>query len=175
MSSFPNDPATAESNTPPDSASLPSSSHDVQDRPASNDHTHDDDPAKKKKGTKRRKVNHACLYCRRSHMTCDEGRPCQRWCVQRALQTASAAQRMHRNGALTRTPLCVINSIKREIGHLCHDERRSTPKEKGSASSTPAPLPNPPVDVARALPGKHLLASPLTRPFLLTLLSGCQQ
>jgi hypothetical protein len=28
---------------------------------------------------KRRKVNHACLYCRRSHMTCDEGRPCQRW------------------------------------------------------------------------------------------------
>ena len=37
----------------------------------------DDDPGKKKK--KRRKVNHACLYCRRSHMTCDEGRPCQRW------------------------------------------------------------------------------------------------
>lgn len=37
---------------------------------------------KKKKttaGAKRRKVNHACLYCRRSHMTCDEGRPCQRW------------------------------------------------------------------------------------------------
>ncbi|CCO32206.1 Regulator of drug sensitivity 2 [Rhizoctonia solani AG-1 IB] len=25
------------------------------------------------KGQKRRKVNHACLYCRRSHMTCDEG------------------------------------------------------------------------------------------------------
>lgn len=31
---------------------------------------------------KRRKVNHACVFCRRSHMTCDEGRPCQRWCVQ---------------------------------------------------------------------------------------------
>jgi hypothetical protein len=31
------------------------------------------------KVAKRRKVNHACLYCRRSHMTCDEGRPCQRW------------------------------------------------------------------------------------------------
>jgi len=43
---------------------------------------------------KRRKVNHACLYCRRSHMTCDEGRPCQR-------------------------------CIKREIGHLCHDEPRT--------------------------------------------------
>ncbi|KAF8965768.1 hypothetical protein BDZ97DRAFT_1810890 [Flammula alnicola] len=53
----------------------------------------DDDAGKKKKTAKRRKVNHACLYCRRSHMTCDEGRPCQR-------------------------------CIKREIGHLCHDERR---------------------------------------------------
>lgn len=41
----------------------------------------DDDAGKKKKTAKRRKVNHACLYCRRSHMTCDEGRPCQRWCV----------------------------------------------------------------------------------------------
>ena len=41
----------------------------------------DDDAGKKKKTAKRRKVNHACLYCRRSHMTCDEGRPCQRWWV----------------------------------------------------------------------------------------------
>ncbi|KAJ3820780.1 hypothetical protein EV361DRAFT_555180 [Lentinula raphanica] len=61
----------------------------------------DDDPGvedygnapRKRKTTRRRKVNHACLYCRRSHMTCDEGRPCQR-------------------------------CIKREIGHLCHDDRR---------------------------------------------------
>ncbi|KAH7883143.1 hypothetical protein F5I97DRAFT_1815222 [Phlebopus sp. FC_14] len=58
------------------------------------DHSHEDDGSgKKKKPAKRRKVNHACLYCRRSHMTCDEGRPCQR-------------------------------CIKREIGHLCHDEQR---------------------------------------------------
>lgn len=28
---------------------------------------------------KRRKVNHACVYCRRSHMTCDDSRPCRRW------------------------------------------------------------------------------------------------
>ncbi|KAF5339094.1 hypothetical protein D9611_011236 [Ephemerocybe angulata] len=62
----------------------------------------DDDGGKKKKTTKRRKVNHACLYCRRSHMTCDEGRPCQR-------------------------------CIKREIGHLCHDERRPKPAEKPPA------------------------------------------
>ncbi|KAJ6489636.1 hypothetical protein C8R47DRAFT_1014869 [Mycena vitilis] len=60
------------------------------------------DPEDSRKGSKRRKVNHACLYCRRSHMTCDEGRPCQR-------------------------------CIKREIGHLCHDERRSKTAEKAAA------------------------------------------
>ncbi|KAJ6601200.1 hypothetical protein DFH09DRAFT_1127113 [Mycena vulgaris] len=66
------------------------------------------DPEDGRKSSKRRKVNHACLYCRRSHMTCDEGRPCQR-------------------------------CIKREIGHLCHDERRSKTAEKAPAStSTPA-------------------------------------
>ncbi|ORX58934.1 hypothetical protein DM01DRAFT_1209538 [Hesseltinella vesiculosa] len=31
---------------------------------------------------KRKKVSLACVYCRRSHMTCDEGRPCQR-CIKR--------------------------------------------------------------------------------------------
>jgi hypothetical protein len=59
----------------------------------------DDEGPGKKKTTKRRKVNHACLYCRRSHMTCDDGRPCQR-------------------------------CIKREIGHLCHDERKQKVTEK---------------------------------------------
>ncbi|KAF5358803.1 hypothetical protein D9758_008588 [Tetrapyrgos nigripes] len=54
---------------------------------------------KKKKAPKRRKVNHACLYCRRSHMTCDEGRPCQR-------------------------------CVKREIGHLCHDEQRPSKQDR---------------------------------------------
>ena len=51
----------------------------TQSTPKSN--TAEEDGGKKKKTTKRRKVNHACLYCRRSHMTCDEGRPCQRWYV----------------------------------------------------------------------------------------------
>jgi len=54
------------------------------------------------KAARRRKVNQACLYCRRSHMTCDEGRPCQR-------------------------------CIKREIGHLCHDENK--PSRQNSAQS----------------------------------------
>ncbi|CAE6491326.1 unnamed protein product [Rhizoctonia solani] len=62
------------------------------------------------KGQKRRKVNHACLYCRRSHMTCDEGRPCQR-------------------------------CIKRDIGHLCHDEKKPGPSKNNSSTSTPQPQP----------------------------------
>ncbi|KAG2340447.1 hypothetical protein BDR05DRAFT_966705 [Suillus weaverae] len=76
--------------------------------PESASHTPEaDDAAKKRKTTKRRKVNHACLYCRRSHMTCDEGRPCQR-------------------------------CIKREIGHLCHDEQRP-PKTGGKQSCDAIP------------------------------------
>ncbi|KAJ9245389.1 transcriptional regulator family: Fungal Specific TF [Paecilomyces variotii] len=50
---------------------------------------------------KRRKVNHACVYCRRSHMTCDSERPCTR-------------------------------CIKRNIGHLCHDEPREPSKRARS-------------------------------------------
>ncbi|KDQ32485.1 hypothetical protein PLEOSDRAFT_1032088 [Pleurotus ostreatus PC15] len=72
----------------------------------------DEDGGKKKKA-RRRKVNHACLYCRRSHMTCDEGRPCQR-------------------------------CIKREIGHLCHDEQRQKSTDKHP------PPPQPKADATRA-------------------------
>ncbi|KAI0252870.1 hypothetical protein BJV78DRAFT_1199626 [Lactifluus subvellereus] len=66
------------------------------------------------KAAKRRKVNHACLYCRRSHMTCDEGRPCQR-------------------------------CIKREIGHLCHDENR--PIKQGAAQAQTATVAPPAAQV----------------------------
>ncbi|KAG0673398.1 hypothetical protein C6P40_002954, partial [Pichia californica] len=43
-----------------------------------------------KNNKKRRKVGAACVFCRRSHMNCDNSRPCKR-------------------------------CIKRNIGHLCHD------------------------------------------------------
>ncbi|KAK1622570.1 transcriptional regulator [Colletotrichum phormii] len=56
---------------------------------------------------KRRKVNHACVYCRRSHMTCDLERPCTR-------------------------------CIKRNIGHLCHDEPRDADSKKAKSSHTPS-------------------------------------
>ncbi|OMH85605.1 Regulator of drug sensitivity 2 [Zancudomyces culisetae] len=37
-----------------------------------------------KERKKRKKVSRACVYCRRSHMTCDIGRPCQR-CIKRKI------------------------------------------------------------------------------------------
>lgn len=37
-----------------------------------------------RRGSGRKKVNQACVYCQRSHMTCDKERPCQR-CVKRRI------------------------------------------------------------------------------------------
>ncbi|KAF4613243.1 hypothetical protein D9613_010777 [Agrocybe pediades] len=97
----------------------------------------DDDAGKKKKPVKRRKVNHACLYCRRSHMTCDEGRPCQR-------------------------------CIKREIGHLCHDERRPKAPEKPIApagtSTVELPRTYAPVPVYQSQPAQATTTWPMTVP-----------
>ncbi|ATY62513.1 Zn cluster transcription factor [Cordyceps militaris] len=59
--------------------------------------------AQKTSPKKRRKVNHACVYCRRSHMTCDLERPCTR-------------------------------CIKRNIGHLCHDQPRESDIKKPKSS-----------------------------------------
>lgn len=80
------------------------------------------DDGSRKKATKRRKVSHACLYCRRSHMTCDEGRPCQRW----------YASPSYTNTLVKHSVL----SIKREIGHLCRDDRgpKVTDKQPSSTS-----------------------------------------
>lgn len=73
------------------------------------DDTHSPQPAgsvsppeggQSKHSKKRKKVVSACVYCRRSHMNCDESRPCKR-------------------------------CIKRNIGHLCHDDggAKSKPRE----------------------------------------------
>lgn len=55
-----------------------------QDPTEDNANNQNQDAKKKRTGPKRRKVTHACVYCRRSHMTCDEGRPCQR-CIKRSI------------------------------------------------------------------------------------------
>ncbi|KAK3314620.1 meiosis protein SPO22/ZIP4 like-domain-containing protein [Apodospora peruviana] len=65
------------------------------------------DDAHKTPSKKRRKVNHACLYCRRSHMTCDLERPCTR-------------------------------CVKRNIGHLCHDEPRDQDSRKSKSVAAPS-------------------------------------
>ncbi|KAI5852676.1 hypothetical protein DFP73DRAFT_11394 [Morchella snyderi] len=75
---------------------------------------------------KRRKVNHACVYCRRSHMTCDDDRPCMR-------------------------------CVKRNIGHLCHDEPREPKKPKTEAANT---LDNDQED-SHTSPPRVLLAPPV--------------
>lgn len=57
--------------------------HSQETTDSSHKHGGDDSskpPAAKR--SRRRKVDHACIYCRRSHMTCDEGRPCSR-CIRR--------------------------------------------------------------------------------------------
>ncbi|PPQ75496.1 hypothetical protein CVT26_015820 [Gymnopilus dilepis] len=100
---------------------------------ASSSNGADDDAGKKKKTAKRRKVNHACLYCRRSHMTCDEGRPCQR-------------------------------CIKREIGHLCHDERRPKVADKPSTPTTAGPSSQVPVPVYQGQPAQPTAAWPMSVP-----------
>ena len=71
-------------------------------------------------------MNLACIYCRRSHMTCDENRPCQRWCV--------FAARRHRSPC----------SIKRDIGHLCRDEASpasSANATRGRGAQQPVTMP----------------------------------
>ncbi|PAV18228.1 zinc cluster transcriptional activator [Pyrrhoderma noxium] len=70
-------------------------------------------------GAKRRKVNHACVYCRRSHMTCDEDRPCKR-------------------------------CIKRDIGHLCHDERKPPQGKSGGENSGSGIVQQPPLNLTQA-------------------------
>ncbi|KAK4988200.1 Transcription factor [Elasticomyces elasticus] len=89
-------PAKVSTSPPKDSKS------ERRDDESIDDHNTDGTPPLKKK---RRKVNHACIYCRRSHMTCDLERPCAR-------------------------------CVKRNIGHLCHDE----PREAGRRSKSEAEL-----------------------------------
>ena len=142
MSTFTSYSESAQTNGPAlRSTSTPSTIDNATDAPATTPPAgnQNDDGGKKKKAAKRRKVNHACLYCRRSHMTCDEGRPCQRWWVLDS-------------NTLTLTDFGVTHrSIKREIGHLCHDERRQKP------AVADKPLTNDGTDMSRNLAPGTLL------------------
>lgn len=61
-------------------------------------------PKKRKEGeVKRRKVSLACVYCRRSHMTCDSERPCQR-CVRRGIGHLCHDRPMNQGGPASESP-----------------------------------------------------------------------
>lgn len=104
--------------------------------------TDNDGPGKKKKGTKRRKVNHACLYCRRSHMTCDEGRPCQRWCESSRSSPVQYRRRAERRGqhkARDRAPLPRRTAILGQgqdicVRIRCFDFRHEPPHRRRTGS-----------------------------------------
>ncbi|KAI8336196.1 hypothetical protein BC941DRAFT_428578 [Chlamydoabsidia padenii] len=67
------------------SSASPTVTKNTNNNTNNNDTSQNDSDLKKKRtGPKRRKVSHACVYCRRSHMTCDDGRPCQR-CIKRSI------------------------------------------------------------------------------------------
>ncbi|KAG0152503.1 hypothetical protein CROQUDRAFT_70717 [Cronartium quercuum f. sp. fusiforme G11] len=56
------------------------------------------DTHSKPKTVKRRKVAKACLFCKRSHMTCDDSRPCQR-CIKREISHLCCDEPPSSNGS----------------------------------------------------------------------------
>jgi hypothetical protein len=101
---------------------------------------------------KRRKVNHACVYCRRSHMTCDLERPCAR-CVKRDI--AHLCHDEPREPAKpkkpdTDTPPAETNPVE--------DERRSSLRMDATTIVQPKPM-------SPAQLKHHTQPTPDQRPF----------
>ena len=133
MASFTTDPAHAEPSLAPDNVSADRSRQQSVEQSASGagEHDTDDGTGKRKKGTKRRKVNHACLYCRRSHMTCDEGRPCQRWCVcspHSLLKVSSPA----RSPRASRTAATSVSNVRLDTSVTTNGELRPRRRPLGA-------------------------------------------
>ncbi|ORZ35517.1 hypothetical protein BCR44DRAFT_123093 [Catenaria anguillulae PL171] len=76
------DGANAESSSSSQQQQSNNNNTNSTDNNKDDDHEDGDKNTSSGKRRKRKKVHHACVYCRRSHMTCDEGRPCQR-CIKR--------------------------------------------------------------------------------------------
>jgi len=76
----------------------------------------------------------ACIYCRRSHMTCDLERPCTR-------------------------------CMKRNIGHLCHDEPRETVKKsKSELEGSNAPIDSTPREAMPNATSTSIISEQATAP-----------
>ncbi|CAG8468531.1 6192_t:CDS:2 [Paraglomus occultum] len=79
----------------------------------------DSETKKKRAGPKRRKVTHACVYCRRSHMTCDDGRPCQR-CIKRSIGHLCHDEPKGAHGAqiMNQPPAVVPQNVMNALSHV---------------------------------------------------------
>ncbi|THX23518.1 hypothetical protein D6D10_10304 [Aureobasidium pullulans] len=94
---------------------------------------------------KRRKVNHACVYCRRSHMTCDLERPCAR-CVKRDIAHLCHDEPREPTKSKkpdTDTPPATDNSV-------VEDDRRSSVRTEGPTPSLIQPKPMSPAQLKRS-------------------------
>ncbi|KAI5206873.1 hypothetical protein AUEXF2481DRAFT_349637 [Aureobasidium subglaciale EXF-2481] len=83
---------------------------------------------------KRRKVNHACVYCRRSHMTCDLERPCAR-CVKRDI-----AHLCHDEPREATKPKKPDTDTPPADTSIIEDERRSSVRTEAPTIAPPKPM-----------------------------------
>ncbi|KAJ3165958.1 hypothetical protein HDU88_003833 [Geranomyces variabilis] len=90
----------------------------------------------------RRKVSHACLYCRRSHMTCDDGRPCQR-CIKRKIAHLCHDDRQS-TPAPAPAPTTMTTKPKARSEPRPRPQRSSPPQHVPSDSSSSSGLTPPP-------------------------------
>ncbi|ORY92045.1 hypothetical protein BCR43DRAFT_497708 [Syncephalastrum racemosum] len=90
---------------------------------------------------KRKKVSLACVFCRRSHMTCDEGRPCQR-CLKRSIghlchdepRPDTLTKRPHQSTITTTTTTTTTNNHPRMSGPK---KQRPLPQSRTPRDSLP--------------------------------------
>ncbi|THY15441.1 hypothetical protein D6D00_09338 [Aureobasidium pullulans] len=109
---------------------------------------------------KRRKVNHACVYCRRSHMTCDLERPCAR-CVKRDIAHLCHDEPREPTKSKkpdTDTPPATENSV-------VEDDRRSSVRTEGPTPSLIQPKPMSPAQLKRSQSTSTTQQQQQPRPF----------
>lgn len=107
----------------------------------------------------RKRVSRACVYCQRSHMSCDEGRPCKR-CLSRGM------------GELCRDGKCKRRGRKRksELGNSADEEELSTESVEKKISPAPRGRPrkvSPFVNSAQMIPAGQQ-QNPANRPLFVS-------
>ncbi|KXS18887.1 hypothetical protein M427DRAFT_53369 [Gonapodya prolifera JEL478] len=108
-------------------------------------------PAKRNRSSggqpKRKKVSHACVYCRRSHMTCDDTRPCQR-CIKRNIphlchDEPSSSPSLTGHSSLTASPTLVDSTALAALAKLSVGQPGKVvriPSSNGQVATVNGPL-----------------------------------